>query len=1030
MIQIKIRSHSFLRAALVCVAALWATGLPAQKRLVAGTVVDAETDDPIAGVVVVVGATTAMSDERGAFSVSVASGDTLRFSLLGYKSREYPVNEKLGASLRVALELDVADLDEVVVEAGIIRRERAGFTGAFTSVSREELKDVGNINVIQSLKSLDPSFVVLENNLSGSNPNAMANIEMRGQTRMNISSVQNETASNNPLFILDGFEVSIEEVNDLDVNRVESITLLKDAGSTAIYGAKGANGVVVIETVKPKRGQLFVTYNGDFQIAAPDLSVYNMMNAAEKLEFELRAGRYKSTPSSDITIPEYHPGVSAQPQQLYFERLAKVQSGVDTYWLSEPVRTAFTQSHSVNVSGGEKELNYIVGLNYRHLPGVMKDSERDSYGGNVRLAYRGFEGLNIQNNLSVTGTAANDGAWGSFSDFVNANPYYTKRNPDGSIPKYLDKYDVTVAVNPLYNASLNSRIEGRTMTVTNNTALDWKVNKNLQLKGNLGLRHSTTNTINFKDPSHSSFDNSTYDRKGTYSSSHLKNTAYNANLTASYFRSFAGHNFTLIARGSLEETVNVSESFVAVGFPEGAVGYPSQAFSYRPDSRPEYSDVVRRSVGALAVFNYNYDYRYLFDFNYNVEGATNFGRNKRFENFWSVGAGWNLHREPFARNWRWISELKLRGTYGFNGNQTGQYTTHSIYSYYVGNDMFGQSAYLSQAGNPNLQWQVVEKLAAGVDLAFLDGNLKLNFDVYRNIADPQIVSLDQRPSTGVSSYPLNMGFLRSEGYEFRVSWNVINRAADKLLVKLHFTGAANRGVYGGFSESLADLNDAYRKEAGWQYSLSSLNHFRDGSSPNDFWAMRSLGIDPATGREIFLTGDGRQTYEYNPADRVVVANTRPDLEGVFGLTFRYLRLTFNANVRYSVGGYKYNSALFNKVENIRKNNIVYNQDKRALYGRWKNPGDIAEFRDIALLENENGTPVSSRFIQRDNYLRGESFKLTWNFTGDRWLDAVRLKDCSLSLSMSDFFNLYSVKLERGIDYPFQRTVAINLSARF
>ena len=1030
MRQVKIRTHSFFVTVLFCAALMSATGSAAQKRLVTGIVVDAETDDPVSGVVVMVGATTAVSGDNGAFSVSAAPGDTLRFSLLGYKSREYVLPERSAALLRVTIEPDVADLDEVVVEAGIIRRERAGFTGAFTSVTREELKDVGNINVIQSLKSLDPGFIVLDNNLTGSNPNAMANIEMRGQTRMNISSVQDEAASNNPLFILDGFEVSIQEINDLDVNRVESITLLKDAGSTAIYGAKGANGVVVVETIKPKSGQLFVTYNGDFQIAAPDLSVYNMMNAAEKLEFELLAGRYKSSPSSDISIPEYVPGQSVQPQQIYFERLAKVNAGVDTYWLSEPVRTAFTQSHSVNVSGGEKALSYIVGLNYRHLPGVMKDSERNSYGGNIRLAYRGFEGLNIQNNLSVTGTASHDGAWGSFSDFVNANPYYTKRNPDGSIPKYLDRNDQTVAVNPLYNASLNSRIEGSTLTVTNNTAIDWKINSNLQVKGNLGLRHSSTNTVNFKDPSHSSFDNSTYDRKGSYSSSHVKNTAYNANVTVNYFRSFAGHNFTFIARANLEETSNVSEGLVAVGFPEGAVGYPSQAFSYRPDSRPEYSDVVRRSVGALAVFNYNYDYRYLFDFNYNVEGATNFGRNKRFENFWSVGAGWNLHREPFARNWRVLSELKLRGTYGFNGNQSGQYTSHSVYSYYVGNDMFGQAAYLSQVGNPDLRWQVVEKLAAGIDLAFLNGNLKLNFDVYRNVADPQIVPLDQRPSTGVSSYPLNMGYLKSEGYEFRVSYNVINRPSDKLLVKIHFTGAANRGVYGGFLDALDNMNDAYRREDGWKYSLNSLNHYRDGSSPNDFWAMRSLGIDPATGREIFLTGEGRQTYEYNPNDRVVVANTRPDIEGVFGLTLRYLKLTLNANMRYSVGGYKYNSALFNKVENIMQNNIVYNQDKRALYGRWKNPGDIAEFRNIAILTNNNGTPVSSRFIQRDNYLRGESFKLTWNFTGDKWLDAVRLKDCSLSVSMSDFFNLYSIQLERGIDYPFQRAVAINLSARF
>jgi hypothetical protein len=667
----------------------------------------------------------------------------------------------------------------------------------------------------------------------------------------------------------------------------------------------------------------------------------------------------------------------------------------------------------------------------------MKGSERNTYGGNIKLVYRGVEGLNIQNNTFLTGTNAADGSWGSFSDFANANPYYTKRNEDGTIPKYLDRATGTsngktttiIATNPLYNSTLNTRHDTRIFNITNNTSLDWTISPDLLLRANLSLKRNTINKVDFMDPSHSMFDNTSYDRKGTYESGYTSYWYYNANASLNYTKSVNKNNFTFIGRYNIEESNSTYESFTAVGFPEGAVGYPSYSFSYQPDARPNYITRIARSLGVIGAFNYNYNYRYLLDLNYNLDGSTNFGRNKRFQSFWSVGAGWNVHREAFAKDWEWLSELKLRGTYGSNGNQDVSVVTNSVYSYYVGNNPFGQSAYLSQVGNPNLQWQVVEKLSAGLDAAFLDNNLKFNIDVFSHNTDPQIVILDQRPSTGVSSYPLNLGNLTTKGYEFKLFYNIINKVEDNLLVSVRFTGGHNEATYSGFAESLKGLNDAYKAEDGSNYSLSSLNHYEDGRSPFDLWAVRSLGIDPATGREVFLTKDGEPTFVYNPDDRVVIANSRPDLEGIFGFTVRYKKLMLNANIRYYTGAYTYNSALFNKVENITSEQIVYNQDRRALYDRWKKAGDISEFRAITMSTTER-TPTSSRFIQKNNYLRGESAKLTWNFTGDKWLDKFQLQDFSVSLSMEDFFNLNSIKIERGIDYPFQRAVVMNISARF
>jgi TonB-linked SusC/RagA family outer membrane protein len=1012
--------------------ALAASAQPAPQAIT-GTVKDAETKALMAGVAVRISAsaTGVFTGKDGRFSIQAAEGSVLEFSMMGYNTYKHTVR-KGDVSLSVLLEVDAVSLEDVVVESGIIQRNKLGFTGAYSTVSSEELKAIGNTNIIHSLKTLDPGFAILEDNLSGSNPNVMANIEVRGQTTMSITTVRDEAtvSANQPLFILDGFESTLQEINDLDINRVESVTILKDAGSTAIFGAKGSNGVIVVETIKPKEGKMFVTYNGDFQVAVPDLSAYNMMNAAEKLEFERIAGRYDynaANESEDPSVPMLGTAANGASQQRYYERLALVQSGVNTYWLSEPVRTAFTNNHSVNVSGGDKALLFTAGVSYKSNQGVMKGSSRTTYGGNIKLVYRGVRDLSIQNSISVLGTNAEDGAWGSFSSFVNANPYYTKRASDGTVHKYLDYEGSASAVNPLYNALLNSRGGSKILNLTNNTSLDWRIGSSWHLKGNVSLNSVSTSNVSFLDPQHTSFDNTTYDQKGKYSSGTISLWSYKANASVSYLKSIGGHNVNVQGRAAIDESVSRSETLVAVGFPVGSTGSPLNAFSYEPHERPAYAERISRNVSFVGAFNYNYFYRYLFDLSYNMEGSTNFGANRKFQPFWSVGLGWNLQREAFAQPWEWLGELKLRGTYGTNGNQNLNVVTSSIYSSYVGSNVFGQATYLSRVGNPDLDWQVVEKLSGGVDVGVVSNRLKVTFDVYRSMTSPLIVVLNQRLSTGVANYPINMGFLETKGYEFKVNYNLISNAEKGRLVSLRVTGAHNSSVYGGFQDALSDLNEAYKQEENSRLSLSSLQRYEDGRSPSDIWAVPSLGVDPSTGREIFLTKSGEQTYLYNPDDRVVLANGRPALEGVLGTTVRYGKFTLSLNLRYRLGAYAYNSALFNKVENITSANIVYNQDKRALYDRWRQPGDVAEFKKIGLQES---TPVSSRFIQKDSYLTGESVKLTWNFTGDRWLKAALLQDCSLSLSMSDFFYLKTIKIERGIDYPFQRALIINLAARF
>lgn len=998
--------------------------------VVKGKVLSDEDGLPVIGATISVEGTSinAITDYDGNFQLSgVPQGNKVKVSYIGMQT----LSLNPSAQMSVTMKSDTKALDEVVVEAGIIQRNKMGFTGSYRSVNQEELRAVGNINVIQSLKTLDPSFVVSDNMSMGSDPNTMAKVTMRGGTTMTISGIYDDTTNNpnEPLFILDGFETSLQVINDIDINRIESITLLKDAASTAIYGSKGANGVVVVETIKPKAGEVMINYNGDAQVAWADLSDYNMMNATEKLEYELKAGRY-----GDLND---WAGNTEKILQ-YNDHRENVERGFDTYWLKVPIRKGITQSHSLNVSGGNDGFLYQVGAVYKGVEGVMKGSSRQTFGGNVQLTYR-KDKLNITNNLNVNVTNGGDGSWGSFSNFVNANPYYRMTNEDGTISPDLDSYrynanyKTITSTNPYYNATLQSKADNQILAVTNNTNINWYIIDNLRWTASLSLSSTTTDNVNFTDPSNTQYSTVDYTKQGRYSSSNAKSWRYSMNTGLSYVLSFLnGHSVTTNARAEVRSDSSKSKSFSVTGFPKGVGAIPSFAYDYVENSKPGYSEIINRSVSFLGTLNYNYKYRYMFDASISSDGSTAFGRDKKFQTFWSLGAGWNMSREEFAKEWDWMQELKIRGSYGSNGNQNVSNLTSDVYTYYSGNNIFGTSSYLSGYANPNLQWQVVKKTSVGADITLLNNRLSMNVDYYHTNTNPLVVSIQQKPSSGLSTFPVNLGYMNTNGLEFSVNYYIIRDLKKRIMLSVRLNGNTYKSKYGGFGEGLANLNNEYKKDSNVAASMNvnSLISYQDGESPSALFAVRSLGIDPATGKEIFLTKNGTPTFKYNADDRVKIGDTTPKIQGVFGLSFTYKNLTGSFNMRYSFASYSFNNALYNKVENISHDNVIYNQDRRALYDRWQNPGDNAQFSNINLKLDSQLSPISSRFVQRNNYLRGESARLSWDFSRDAWIKKLWLKDFRFNVSFTDIFNWSSMKQERGTDYPFQRSVSFGLSARF
>ncbi|QJB32806.1 SusC/RagA family TonB-linked outer membrane protein [Chitinophaga oryzae] len=957
------------------------------------------------------------TNDKGFFTFPVTNTSILRISYVGME----PLVVAVGKRRELKLSLKRNSATKEVVVTGMVTRNRESFTGAVATFTGAELKAIGNQNVVQSLKTLDPSFVIVENNSLGANPNAMPNVEVRGKTSLSTSQVKDQFGQdpNLPLFILDGFETQLRNIIDLDMNRVESITILKDAASTAMYGARAANGVVVVETRKPKQGELQVYYSGDFRMEVPDLRSYNLMDAREKLEFEVLSGRYRKRSSEQ-------PQKQLWLDSMYSAHRALVEQGVNTYWLNEPVQTGFTQGHSVYASGGDQQLRYGVGVNYKKISGAMKGSGRDAWGGTVDLTYRKGR-FNISNKLNVSGYTAHESPYGPFSNFASASPYFPKRQADGSIAKYLDQPEgdtlnkTIMVVNPLYNAMLNSFDVTKNMGVQNNLQMIWSFNSYLRLQGSLQLSKENTTRENFLSPLNSRFDNSSIYEKGTYNNTRTDLFSYQANIMLTYARVLKQHSVTANLRTEAQEAATRGYITAAQGFPEGSNGNPAFAFSYQTNSRPGVTIDKYRRVNALASVNYMYDSRYMMDLTYRIDGSTAFGSNRKFSPFWSAGIGWNLHQESFFRSLKWINRLKVRADIGSTGNQNfSSFSSADLYQYYQNINPFGQGATLLTMGNPDLKWQNTLNSNAGADITLFNNRFNLTFNAYNKKTDPLIVILTLPSSTGLSGFPANLGYMSTKGVEALANYAVIYKPKQRIIWRVGYTGSIVRSRYEGFDNKLDGLNKQ-------QLDAKSLIRFRDGRSPDDIWAVPSLGIDPATGREVLVKQNGETTFNYSTDDIAVVGNSRPRMEGVISSNLTCGPFSLGINLRYRWGADLFNTALYNKVENISRSALAYNQDKRALYDRWKNPGDVAQFKGISMTDR---TEMSSRFIQKDNTVVGESINMGYEMLTQPWLKKAGMQSLRLNAYLNDIFRWSTVRTERGTEYPFTNTIAFSVSASF
>lgn len=423
-----------------------------------------------------------VTDSHGKFTMEVLERDTvtLLVSFVGMETRL--VNLKKGQTeILVSLKPDIKEMKEVVV-TGYGNVRKTSFTGNSVTVTKDELMSVSKSNVIKALQTFDPSFRIQTNNDWGSDPNALPEMYVRG--RSGISGVKEldrdpltksalKDNPNLPTFIMDGFQISVEQLYDMDPNRIESITILKDAAATALYGSRAANGVVVITTVAPQMGKLNVSYNFTGDVTVPDLSDYNLMNAREKLETEVAAGGFEDLAKDNPLGAE----------QQYYAKLASITRGVDTYWLSKPLQTSFNHKHSLSVDGGSDNFRFGIQLSYNNEDGVMKESFRNRVGAGVYLDYR-IGSFQLKNMVTYTNTRSQESPYGAFSDYTGCQPYDPYKDDKGNYLENLPNWDGKNAKrpNPLYESTLSNFDKSKYEEFVDNLGINWNITTGLLWK--------------------------------------------------------------------------------------------------------------------------------------------------------------------------------------------------------------------------------------------------------------------------------------------------------------------------------------------------------------------------------------------------------------------------------------------------------------------------------------------------------------------------------------------------------------------
>ena len=1005
----------------------------AQEIKVQGKVSSADDGSSLPGVSVFVKETKkgVSTDPDGNFSLSANKGDVLVFTFIGYKSKEVVVNE---AQLNVALMATSGSLSEVVV-VGYGSQKKKDLTGAIAIISSDQIKDLPVTSVDQKLVG---QVAGVQISTTTGTPGGGTTIKIRGSGSIG--------AGDNPLFVVDGYPISnssgntYNPLNVINPDDIESITILKDASSTAIYGSRGSNGVVVITTKKGKSGQPVVTVNSYVGIQnVPQTGRPKILNGEQYAQFR-----------QDIITDDFaFRGVPITTSDIPVEFRNPSQYGKGTNWYNEVLRTANQNNLDVGISGGTDNTHYNFSIGRIEQEGTIKYTDFSRYAIRANIETNISKKLKVGINLTPTNSVQNRNNFDSggrdiLTRTLWLSPIVPLYDASGNRTSFISSPGSIGAPNPL-NSLEFAGTKSNYFRGLGNAFAEYEIVSGLKARYSYNVDYGSENTFNFNP---STVGGESNPAPVVPNSNTFKNTTFNwlSELLVSYDKTFGkDHHISAVAGYTAQKERSNSISLFADNYPDDLVKTINAASVISSYGQ----DIQKWSlISYLARVNYSFRDKYLLTATVRTDGSSRFGRNKQYGTFPSAAIGWRLSQENYFKNLTWLSDLKLRSSYGKAGNfNIGNYTYTSNIgtANYSFNGTLANGRVSTSLNNPNLTWENSNEFDAGIDLGLFKNRIYLTVDYYNRLTKGMLYNSEIPQSSGYSNAIINSGKISNKGLEVGLvthnlegefTWNTnfnISFNKNKVLA----LNANNDPIYSGLS---GEGSYTHKTEVGqpigqfFGYVLEGI--YKDQNDLNN----SPKHVTSVVGSIKYKDVDGNGIIE-PVKDFAVIGHAQPDFTYGFTNSFSYKKYDLNVIFVGSQGGQELKTA------NQYLLNIdgVFNVDQKVL-NRWRSASDPGD----GVTPTTNGSrviyrDVNSSWVENASFLRLQNVTLGYNFSTGLLATTKVVKGARLYISGQNLvtFTKYNGNPESNTanagaltpgedftNYPLARTLILGLNLTF
>lgn len=933
---------------IVLASALFCTSLPAlatsstagtnlavqqQDQKLKGQVIDATTGEPVIGVNVLVKGSTngTITDIDGKYELNAPAGAILQISFIGYKTVEIAATT---SEQTIKLHEDTETLDEVVV-VGYGVQKKESLTGAMSTLKENRLKDVTTPTVENMLNGKVSGVYVAP---GSGQPGSNGAVQIRGRATL--------SGSTSPLWVIDGVIVG-EDPGVLNPSDIENMTILKDAASTAIYGSQGANGVIIVTTKMGKSEKMKINASVKLGVSTMTNGKMEVMNGAELYDY------YASFPNQeDIKFSRWNPEL----RNANFD------------WGELASQAGFTQDYNISLSGGNEKMSSYFSLGYYSEEGTVKGYKYDRYSFRYRSNYKPFSWLTIKPNISGSMKNTDDSQY-DYTAKYTMFPWDSPYDEDGNlVPDRYSGWVDSSDLNYLNSISYGNHTARKTYEFSGNFDFDIKITDWLTFTSVNNYRWTGYFQSTYTDPR----TDSASGVQGRVEEEQTNNIQRYTNQYLTFNKIFGKHSVQALLAYEFMDTsakvINAKGTGIVSGFEVlDATATPEEVGG-------NLTEWAKQSVFAKA--NYTYDNRYLAEVSLRRDGASNFGYDKKYGNFFSISAGWNINREKWFKA-DWVDVLKLRASYGSVGNiPYSKYPQYGLYS--VSSNYNGIPAILiSQVGNKDLTWEQTYTAGVGIDANFFNNRLRFVFDYYNKYTSNILYQVPVSGLTGITSRWQNVGEMRNSGIEITIGGDII-RTKDwlwSLDLNMGYNKNKLEKLYGD------DPNMMIIGGGGNDTSIAGAAEkvLKVGYSTDRYYLREWAGVDPKNGAPLWYKNDGsgETTSNYSEAKQVMTEATSPKLFGGFNTSLTWKNIDLNASFGFSLGGKIYN---YSRQEYDSDGAYTDRNQMKLIDGwsRWEKEGDIATHPAASYGNKSNSNKASTRYLEDGDYLKLRSLSIGYN----------------------------------------------------